>query len=119
MIHLPRVLEAAVEVQRFCLAHRWPFCFIGGVAVQRWGEPRVTQDVDLTILAELGNEEPVADALLGGFLPRRRDACEFAVRHRVLLLRTAGGIDVGRRARRTPVRRADRPALVRMGVDVG
>ena len=24
-------------------------CFIGGIAVQRWGAPRVTQDVDMTI----------------------------------------------------------------------
>ena len=47
MIHLPRVLAAAGDVQRFCLQQRWQFCFIGGVAVQRWGEPRLTQDVDL------------------------------------------------------------------------
>ena len=72
----------------------WRFCFIGGVAVQRWGEPRVTQDVDLTILAELGREERFADALLERFPRRRHDAREFALRHRVLLLRTTDGIDV-------------------------
>ena len=47
MIHLPRVLAAADEVQRFCHQRDWRFCFIGGIAVQRWGEPRFTQDVDL------------------------------------------------------------------------
>jgi hypothetical protein len=57
VIHLPGVLAAAGEVQRFCLQQRWQFCFIGGVVVQRWGEPRLTQDVDLTLLAGLGNEE--------------------------------------------------------------
>lgn len=36
MIHLPGVLEAAGEVQRFCQRQGWRFCFIGGVALQRW-----------------------------------------------------------------------------------
>jgi len=36
----------AREVQRLCEGQRWPFCIIGGVAVQRWGEARFTQDVD-------------------------------------------------------------------------
>jgi len=47
MIHLLRVLAAAEEVQIFCQKHGWSFCFIGGLAVQRWGEPRLTQDADL------------------------------------------------------------------------
>jgi len=47
MIHLPGVLAAAGQVQRLCQQHGWRCCFIGGVAVQRWGEPRLTQDVDL------------------------------------------------------------------------
>lgn len=94
MIHLPGVLAAAGDVQRFCLQRRWQFCFIGGVAVQRWGEPRLTQDVDLTLLAGLGNEERFIDALLEAFTARRSDAREFALRHRVLLIRTATGVDV-------------------------
>ncbi len=94
MLHLPGVLAAAGDVQRFCLQQRWQFCFIGGVAVQRWGEPRLTQDVDLTLLPGLGNEERFIDALLEAFTARRSDAREFAVRHRVLLIRTATGVDV-------------------------
>lgn len=94
MIHLPGVLAAASDVQRFCRQQRWQFCFIGGVAVQRWGEPRLTQDVDVTILTGLGNEERFIDPLLDAFAPRRRDAREFALRHRVLLVRTGSGIDV-------------------------
>jgi hypothetical protein len=91
MIHLPDVLETASEVQRFCQGRGWRFCFIGGVAVQRWGEPRFTQDVDLTVLTGLGDEEAFVDALLGGFHPRRADAREFALLHRVLLLHTSSG----------------------------
>ena len=30
---------------------------MGGVALQRWGEPRLTQDVDLTLLTGFGDEE--------------------------------------------------------------
>jgi len=67
MIHLPRVLEAAETVQAFCRLQGWKFCFIGGVAVQRWGEPRLTQHVDLTLLTGFGNEETYADTLLAEF----------------------------------------------------
>jgi hypothetical protein len=91
MIHLPRVLAAAGEVQSFCQTRGWRFCFIGGVAVQRWGEPRLTQDVDLTLLTGFGSEESFIDALLQSFRPRRPDAREFALSHRVLLLTTPSG----------------------------
>ena len=64
MIHLPGVLAAAEEVQAFCQEHSWRFCFIGGVVVQRWGNPRLTQDVDLTLLTSFGNEEHFIDPLL-------------------------------------------------------
>ena len=94
MIQLPRVLEAAGEVQRFCQQNAWGFCFIGGIAVQRWGEPRMTQDVDLTLLTGFGNEEQFTDILLGTLTGRRTDTREFAVNNRVLLARTTGGVDV-------------------------
>jgi hypothetical protein len=94
MIHLPGVLAAAGEVEQFCRDQGWAFCFIGGVAVQRWGEPRLTQDVDLTVLAAFGGEANVADAFLRAFQPRRADVRAFALQNRVLLLRTARGIDV-------------------------
>ncbi len=53
MIHLPRVLTAAGEVQQFCQSRKRPFWCIGGVAVERWGQPRLTQDVDMTLLFQL------------------------------------------------------------------
>ncbi|MCU0784694.1 MAG: hypothetical protein MUF81_11755, partial [Verrucomicrobia bacterium] len=83
MIHLPRVLEAAGEVQTWCEHRRWRFCFIGGVAVQRWGEPRLTQDVDLTLLTGFGREEDFVDELLTAFTARRADARDFALSRRV------------------------------------
>lgn len=94
MIHLPGVLAAAGEVQRFCQKQGWRFCFIGGIAIQRWGEPRLTQAVDLTLLTRFGDEEKFVDALLKEFVPRRADAREFGLSHRVLLLQTSSGVAV-------------------------
>jgi hypothetical protein len=94
MIHLPGVLAAAGEVQRFCQSLGWRFCFIGGVALQRWGEPRFTQDVDLTLLTGFGDEEKFVDSLLKEFTPRRPDAREFALSRRVLLIQTRKGVGV-------------------------
>jgi len=48
------ILAAAAEVEAFCRLRNWPFCFIGGIAVQRWGMPRFTQDVDLTLFTASG-----------------------------------------------------------------
>ena len=94
MIHLPGVLAAAGEVQSFCQCQGWRFCFIGGVALQRWGEPRLTQDVDLTLLTGFGDEERFVDQLLKEFTPRRPDAREFALSRRVLLIQTRNGVGV-------------------------
>ncbi len=88
------IFAAALEIQDFCRARRWEFCFIGGVAVQRWGEPRLTQDVDLTLLSGFGTEEAFVTALLERFRARRTDAREFALRHRVLLLQSEGGTPI-------------------------
>ena len=99
MIHLPGVLAAAGEVQTFCQKQGWSFCFIGGIAVQRWGEPRLTQDVDLTLLTGFGAEEKFIDVFLHEFQARRTDAREFALNHRVLLLQTRNGVAGGCRPR--------------------
>lgn len=88
------VLTAAAVVQEFCQSQRWRFCFIGGVAVQRWGTPRFTVDVDLTLLTGFGQEEVFVEALLRRFAGRRPDARDFALQYRVVLARTEGDVDV-------------------------
>lgn len=88
------VLEAALEVQRYLSHAGERFCLIGGIALQRWGEPRLTRDVDVTILSPFGEEGRSADRLLAAFRPRIEDAREFAVRNRVLLIESEGGIAV-------------------------
>ena len=88
------LMRAAAKVQTVLDAQRWRYCFIGGVAVQKWGQARVTQDIDLTIFTGIGNELPVIDRLLKAFVPRIPDAREFALQNRIVLLRTKSGIEL-------------------------
>jgi len=73
---------------------RWEICIIGGLAVQRWGEPRTTMDVDLTLLAEWGKEEGYVNEILNRFQSRIPDGHTFALTRRVLLIRASNGKDV-------------------------
>ena len=47
-------LKAAWEAHEFFIKEGIPYAIIGGIAVQHWGEPRFTRDVDFTILATPG-----------------------------------------------------------------
>lgn len=47
---MKNIFEEAFALQAFLLEKSLRFCFIGGLALQRWGELRTTNDIDLTIL---------------------------------------------------------------------
>jgi hypothetical protein len=89
---LSPILEAALELQRFCEVRSWRFCFIGGIVVPRWGEPRTTADADLTLLTGFGGEEAFIDAILASFRARRDDARELALTRRVLLVAASNSV---------------------------
>ena len=86
------VIRAAADLQAVCEAEHWRFCFIGGLAVQRWGEPRETVDVDLTLLTGFSHEDRFVSTLLERFEPRVDHAAAFARANRVLLLKSASGV---------------------------
>jgi hypothetical protein len=86
------LIRAAADLQAVCHAHQWRFCFIGGLAVLRWGEARETVDVDLTLITGFGHERAFVSVLLEAFRPRIDDAAAFAERNRVLLLRASSGV---------------------------
>ncbi|HSH39275.1 MAG TPA: nucleotidyl transferase AbiEii/AbiGii toxin family protein [Chthoniobacterales bacterium] len=94
---LIRVYDAAADLQALCLRERWRFCFIGGLAVLRWSEPRMTDDADITLFTDFGGEEEFVDVLLKRFRGRVPNAREFALRARVLLLQHENSVplDVG------------------------
>lgn len=49
------LIQQAAELQGFLAAQGWRFCIIGGVATIRWGEPRLTRDVDVSLFSGFGN----------------------------------------------------------------
>ncbi|MGH2545114.1 MAG: hypothetical protein ACRDIB_20175 [Ardenticatenaceae bacterium] len=86
--------SAAWEVHQFLTALGIPYAIIGGVAVQRWGEPRFTQDVDLTVAAPLDDPETFVQQVLDRFSPRLEDALTFALRNRVILVQATNGYNL-------------------------
>src|SRR5437870_4721416 len=88
------LFAAAADVQALCVGRGWRSSLIGGLAVQRWGEPRQTRDVDLTLLTGLGGEERFVDPLLAHYRHRVPDARQFALARRVVLVETATGIPI-------------------------
>lgn len=85
--------EAAWRLHQFLTRRGVPYAIMGGLAVQKWGEPRFTRDVDLTILIEPGEEEPVVREMAQAFEPRIEDAAAFALKNRILLLHVPGAAD--------------------------
>ena len=85
---------AAWELHQFLTSLGIPYAIIGGIAVQVWGEPRLTQDVDLTIAAPLDEPERVIRALVERFRSRHPDPLEFARRARVVLIHASNGCPV-------------------------
>jgi len=92
---MERLVKIAADLLDFCEAQSWRACLIGGLAVQRWGEPRLTRDVDLSLLAGFGQEAVFVAKLIERYEPRTENPEAFALRNRVLLLvEDAVGIDV-------------------------
>jgi hypothetical protein len=88
------LFQTAAELNLLLSERGWRYCFIGGIALQRWGQPRLTNDIDLTILTGFGQEAHYVDELLKLYNGRIPDAREFALINRVLLLITNDGIPI-------------------------
>jgi hypothetical protein len=88
------LFRTAAELNRLLSERGWRYCFIGGIALQRWGQPRLTNDIDLTILTGFGQEAYYVDELLKLYNGRIPDARGFALTNRVLLLVTEDGIPI-------------------------
>ncbi|MEP9411414.1 MAG: nucleotidyl transferase AbiEii/AbiGii toxin family protein [Candidatus Brocadia sp.] len=44
-----------MEIHEFLTREGIPYVLIGGIALQWWGEPRFTRDVDIAILVNSGD----------------------------------------------------------------
>jgi hypothetical protein len=85
--------EAAWEIHRFFTRHKIPYAIIGGFAVQQWGVPRFTADVDAEMLASLTEgSESFVRLILSKFSSRDKiDPFTRAKRDRVVLISAANG----------------------------
>jgi hypothetical protein len=88
------VLKAAIQVAKWLEEQSIRHFFIGGIALQYWGEPRLTRDVEVTVLVAPEDFEGFLDKAIKAFRPRIPNAIEFARKHRVLLLETESGIPI-------------------------
>ncbi len=88
--------HTAIELQRYLESHGYSFCIIGGIAIQRWGEPRLTRHVDATLVIPFGSERRVAGEILKRYQSRIENPVDFAVQARILLLQdlSGNGIDL-------------------------
>jgi len=88
--------QTAIELQSYLESCDYSFCIIGGIAVQRWGEPRLTRDVDATLAIPFGSERSVAREILKRYQSRVSNPVDFAVQARILLLEdlSGNGIDL-------------------------
>lgn len=87
------ITEASL-LQDFLESKAWDFYFIGGITVQVWGQPRLTQDIDLTLLTNLQNEPAIIDEILEHYKPKFSGAGEFALTERILPLFADSGIGI-------------------------
>jgi hypothetical protein len=85
------VLSAACDLADYLAAREWPHCFIGGIAVLRWGEARFTADADVTLFTGYSGEPHFVDTLLSAFRSRLPNAKAFAIENRVLLIQHENG----------------------------
>jgi hypothetical protein len=88
------ILVVAVETGCYLDQFGWPYCFIGGVAYQRWGEPRQTVDVDGVLFAGFGEEQKFAESLTTDFKSRIEDPVQFAIQNRIVLLESSSGVGI-------------------------
>ncbi len=88
------IRDAAVEIHDWLSAHRVPHFFIGGFAVQFWGRPRATVDVDLCAVIPPQDMDRVVELLLASFRSRVPDPLSFAAQNHVLLLFASNGCGV-------------------------
>ncbi len=92
---MKQILSAASDVQSFFEQQNWDFCFIGGLALLAWAQPRLTNDADVVVFSGFGNEPRYIETILSRYKARVPDPAEFARKTRVLLLELDGvGIDV-------------------------
>jgi len=88
------LFQAGIDIQNFLSTLGRPFCFIGGLAVLRWGHIRMTQDIDLTVYIPFGQEDNFIKQILHNYSSRVSNPNVFALQNRVLLVQAKNGVPI-------------------------
>jgi predicted nucleotidyltransferase len=86
------IADTALEVASFLESIGVSYAILGGLAVQHWGEPRNTNDVDLVVMVTPDATDAFLTRMLSAFGARIPDAMSFAKRNRVLLAQSSSGV---------------------------
>lgn len=113
------LFQEAAELQKVLHKHGITFCFIGGIPLQCWGEVRQTEDVDLTIFAELGDESDVLEVLDSYLESRVEDTRDMFLLGRMYLGRSPKGKQVDISIGFTPYERRMMERAVDMDYGLG
>ena len=85
------LLKVVKDVQNRLDAAEIPSAVIGGLAVAAWGDPRLTRDVDLKVLAGRPDIPRLLEVLGPTYRPASLEAREFAKQFGVLFLADESG----------------------------
>jgi len=88
------LLQVIKEIVSFLQEQEVPYAVIGGLAVQYWGEPRFTRNVDILVMVREEKWEDFLNSALKRFSLRIPDGVGFAHQHRVLLLKASDGTPI-------------------------
>ena len=91
---MDELFRVAAELQSGLDRLGLPNCIIGGLALQAWGELRLTRDVDFSVLTGFDDEERKIDQILTIVTARYPNAIDFALKNRVILGLVGGTVPV-------------------------
>jgi len=69
--------QTLADIDQRCQAHRIPYAIIGGIAVIIHGAPRVTADIDVTILAEIDTLEQILGVFADDYISLKSNPLAF------------------------------------------
>jgi hypothetical protein len=84
MGHLTRFEETLLAIDKICKNNSLPYALIGGLAGVVHKIPRVTQDIDITLLTDLQDIHKTGEILLKTFMPLKESPLDFFEKYFVL-----------------------------------
>lgn len=114
--HSPGQVAAATQLQKMLTAAGYDFCFVGSLAVQRWGDPRHGPQIDVMLLCPFGEEADTTTRLSSLLDSRVKEPLPFASQARYFVAQLGGvPIDIAFGAIELDVHRLERASAFDFG----